>query len=113
MCRARTKADSRATVLDVITADGEVFPVKRKLLRQCISLTHAVRDTQQATVHLESVDTPVFDRHAAFPCTHPYSHAYCLVRAGPQVVLSQRVLLQPCLNKCSGALLEMQYGAAN
>ena len=54
-------------MLDVITADGEVFPVKRKLLRQCISLTHAVRDIQQASVHLNSVDTLVFDRHAPLP----------------------------------------------
>ncbi len=54
-------------MLDVITADGEVFPVKRKLLRQCISLTHAVRDTLQASVELESVDTLVFDRHVLLP----------------------------------------------
>ncbi|CAL5222768.1 g5180 [Coccomyxa viridis] len=58
----RKEADSRATMLDVITADGEEFPVKRKLLRQCISLTHAVRDIEQASVQLESVDTLVFDR---------------------------------------------------
>ena len=64
------KADSRATVLDVVTCDGEVFPVKRKLLRPCISLTQAVRDTQQASVHLASVDTLVFDRHAPPCCLH-------------------------------------------
>ena len=54
-------------MLDVITADGEEFPVKRKLLRQCISLTHAVRDIEQASVQLESVDTLVFDRYAFLP----------------------------------------------
>ena len=56
-------------MLDVVTADGEVFPVKRKLLRQCISLTHAVRDTQQASLCLESVDTLVFDRHVPLRCS--------------------------------------------
>jgi len=71
MCRPKEKADSRATMLDVVTADGEEFPVKRKLLRSCISLTHAVRDTEQASVCLESVDTLVFDRHAlVLPIDH-------------------------------------------
>ena len=51
-------------MLEVVTADGEVFPVKRKLLRPCISLTHAVRDTTLESVNLASVDTLVFDRHA-------------------------------------------------
>ena len=64
LCRQRAKADSSAIMLDVVTCDGEVFPVKRKLLRPCISLTQAVRDTQQASVHLASVNTLVFDRHA-------------------------------------------------
>lgn len=57
-------------MLDVVTCDGEVFPVKRKLLRPCISLTQAVRDTQQASVHLASVNTLVFDRHASPCCFH-------------------------------------------
>ena len=68
-------------MLDVVTADGEVFPVKRKLLRSCISLTQAVRDTTQASVQLDSVDTLVFDRW--LPCRRPYPachflHAVCL-----------------------------------
>ena len=62
MHRRREVADSRATALDVVTADGEVFPVKRKLLRPCIGLTQAVRDTAQASVQLDTVDTLVFDR---------------------------------------------------
>lgn len=50
---------SHATI-DISTRDGEVFPVKRKLLRPCILLTHAVRsDTPSVTV---AVDTLVFDR---------------------------------------------------
>ena len=53
-------------MLDVMTAEGEVFPVKRKLLRPCISLTQAVRDTAQASVQLDSVGTLVFDR--CLPC---------------------------------------------
>ena len=60
-------------MLDVVTCDGEVFPVKRKLLRPCISLTQAVRDTQQASVHLAAVDTLVFDRHAPPCCLHVLS----------------------------------------
>ena len=32
----------------VTTSDGEVFPVHRTLLRSCIALTKAVRDTQSA-----------------------------------------------------------------
>ncbi len=66
MHRRRKAADSRATTLDVMTADGEVFPVKRKLLRPCIGLTQAVRDTEQASVQLDSVGTLVFDR--CLPC---------------------------------------------
>ena len=60
-------------MLDVVTCDGEVFPVKRKLLRPCISLTQAVRDTQLASVHLASVNTLVFDRQATPCCPHVVS----------------------------------------
>jgi len=66
-------------MLDVITADGEEFPVKRKLLRSCISLTHAVRDTEQASVHLVLVDTLVFDRHALIPAHGPAVRGCCAV----------------------------------
>lgn len=81
MHRRREVADSTATMLDVTTAEAEVFPVKRKLLRPCISLTQAVRDTAQVSVQLDSVGTLVFDR--CLPCRRPYPayhflHALCL-----------------------------------
>ncbi|BDA41357.1 probable cytochrome b5 type B at C-terminar half [Coccomyxa sp. Obi] len=51
-------------IIDVSTRDGEVFPVKRKLLRPCIHLTHAVRsDIPSVTI---VVDTLVFDRVLIF-----------------------------------------------
>lgn len=78
ICRQREKADSRAIMLDVITADGELFPVKRKLLRPCISLTHAVRDTRQASVSLDSVDTLVFDRRAFNAPVTSFSYSFTL-----------------------------------
>ena len=50
---------SHATI-EIFTRDGEVFPVKRKLLRPCIHLTQAVRsDIPSVTI---AVDTLVFDR---------------------------------------------------
>ncbi|KAK9908984.1 hypothetical protein WJX75_005570 [Coccomyxa subellipsoidea] len=52
------------TVIDVLTRDDELFPVKRKLLRPCINLTQAVRsDVPSVTIN---VDTLVFDRVLIF-----------------------------------------------
>ncbi|EIE25119.1 cytochrome b5 [Coccomyxa subellipsoidea C-169] len=59
-CRSRPSGDRSRAVIDVLTRDGEVFPVKRKLLRPCINLTQAVRsDVPSVTI---DVDTLVFDR---------------------------------------------------
>ena len=51
----------------VHTSDGEVFPVHRSLLRSCIALTKAVRDTASTPpeVHV-SVDCCTFDRVLLF-----------------------------------------------
>lgn len=62
--RSRPLQGRSHAILDVSTRDGEVFPVKRKLLRPCIHLTHAVRsDTPSVTI---AVDTLVFDRVLIF-----------------------------------------------
>ena len=45
----------------VVTADGEWFPVRRKLLRPCIALTKAVRSEEAAEVAVD-VNTLDFDR---------------------------------------------------
>ncbi len=58
--RSRPLQGRTHAVIDISTRDGEVFPVKRKLLRPCIHLTHAVRsDIPSVTI---AVDTLVFDR---------------------------------------------------
>ena len=47
----------------VLTADGEEFPVHRKLLKPCIALTKAVRDTSSARPEAPvDVDCATFDR---------------------------------------------------
>ncbi len=66
-CRPRPSGGRSHAVIDVLTRDGEVFPVKRKLLRPCINLTQAVRsDVPSVTI---DVDTLVFDRYLS-PSQH-------------------------------------------
>lgn len=60
--RRDTAALSRNT-LRVTTADGEWFPVRRRLLRRCIALTKAVRDEGVSEAAVD-VDTLTFDRCA-------------------------------------------------
>ena len=48
--------------MEVLTRDGEAFPVKRRLLRPCIALTQAVRSVAPSVA--VDVDTLVFDRSA-------------------------------------------------
>ena len=62
LCRRPRPFGGRShTVIDVLTRDDELFPVKRKLLRPCINLTQAVRsDVPSVTIN---VDTLVFDRY--------------------------------------------------
>ena len=51
----------------VLTADGEEFPVHRRLLKPCIALTKAVRDTSSAKVEAQvGVDCATFDRVLLF-----------------------------------------------
>jgi len=51
--------------VSVFTSDGEWFPVKRKLLRPCISLTKVVRsEAEEAPEVTVDVDTLTFDRWA-------------------------------------------------
>lgn len=51
----------------VATSDGEIFPVRRQLLRPCISLTKAVRDRGEATPQVGvDVDCATFDRVLLF-----------------------------------------------
>ncbi|MEW5318093.1 MAG: hypothetical protein WDW38_009344 [Sanguina aurantia] len=54
-------------VVNVVTSDGECFPVKKALLRPCIALTKAVRswDVEALDVNVE-VDTLTFDRVLLF-----------------------------------------------
>jgi hypothetical protein len=46
----------------VTTSDGEVFPVRRKLLRRCIALTGAVRLDEDDVAVTVDIDTLTFDR---------------------------------------------------
>ena len=61
LCRPPPPKGRSGSTVDVFTRDGEVFPVKRKLLRSCIALTAAVRG-EVASVAVD-VDTLVFDRY--------------------------------------------------
>ena len=65
-------------VVHVLTSDGEMFPVHRRLLKPCIALTKAVRDTTAAQTPEASigVDCATFDRTPP-PCPslrHAPSH---------------------------------------
>ncbi|KAI7845581.1 hypothetical protein COHA_000869 [Chlorella ohadii] len=61
-----TSGPSRSCVI-VRTLDGEWFPVKRKLLRPCISLTKAVRSEEEGSPEVTvDVDTLTFDRVLIF-----------------------------------------------
>ena len=79
-CRPRPARGRSADSLEVLTRDGEAFPVKRRLLRPCIALTHAVRgETPSVGV---DVDTLVFDRSAAPPGRKEgMAHIYPAARA--------------------------------
>lgn len=64
---------ARREILQVTTRDGETFPVHRSLLRQCISLTGAVRragdlgdECEEHVCVQVDVDTDVFDRVLIF-----------------------------------------------
>lgn len=64
---SRPPARRSAQLVDVHTNDGEVFPVHRRLLRPCISLTKVVRAAGEgeAAAHID-VDTLTFDRVLVF-----------------------------------------------
>ena len=82
-CRPRPPKGRSSSTLDVLTRDGEAFPVKRKLLRSCIALTAAVRS--EAPGAAVDVDTLVFDRFTpvGMTCMSRLLHAVCLaVHAG-------------------------------
>eukprot|EP00882_Tetradesmus_deserticola_P028168 GHRQ01031362.1.p1 GENE.GHRQ01031362.1~~GHRQ01031362.1.p1 ORF type:complete len:220 (+),score=106.70 GHRQ01031362.1:51-662(+) len=68
---SRAAAPPATNVVHVYTNDGEWFPVKKKLLRSCIALTKAVRDSGDAapTVHVD-IDTLTFDRVLIFLEAH-------------------------------------------
>ena len=68
-CRPRPPRGRLAGTLEVLMRDGEAFPVKRRLLRPCIALTHAVRSEAPAVA--VDVDTLVFDRSAPLPAHSP------------------------------------------
>lgn len=63
--RPRPPPGASIHLLNVLTNDGEVFPVHRRLLRPCIALTRALRDeaARQAAV---DVSTSAFDRVLLF-----------------------------------------------
>lgn len=65
----------RVDEVEVYTNDGEMFPVKRKLLRPCIALTKTVRaatntnapdddDENKPSTAKVDIDTLTFDRYA-------------------------------------------------
>jgi cytochrome b involved in lipid metabolism len=54
-----------STMVDVYTSDGEHFPVKKRLLRPCITLTALVRAPERAQCNVD-VDTLTFDRVLIF-----------------------------------------------
>jgi len=66
-CRRRPQSSSGRHTINVLTLDGETFPVKRKLLRSCIALTSELRGESEEppTVSLD-VDTLTFDRVLIF-----------------------------------------------
>lgn len=64
MRRPKPPPGKTRSSLDVLTSEEEVFSVKRRLLRPCIALTHAVRSEDVSSVHVD-VPTLVFDRSAA------------------------------------------------
>jgi hypothetical protein len=60
-CDRQQPARRASTALvEVLTEDGEAFPVKRKLLRPCINLTQVVRGGVPCVS--VAVNTLVFDR---------------------------------------------------
>ena len=62
------------------TSDGEVFPVKRKLLRSCIALTSALRSTSETSTTIRvPVDTLTFDRCVLCKVSHALSSTNSLV----------------------------------
>lgn len=65
--RPRVSREPSANIVNVSTNDGEVFPVKRKLLRSCIALTAAVRSNEEQVISVAvDVDTLTFDRVLIF-----------------------------------------------
>ena len=72
--KARSVRLARREVIEVRTKDGETFPVNRRLLRQCIALTSAVRragelgedDADEFVSADVDIDTDVFDRALIF-----------------------------------------------
>lgn len=77
--------------MEVLTRDGEVFPVKRRLLRPCIALTQAVRS--EAPSVAVDVDTLVFDRCAAAPTGPVTAISHEHSQSHGAVVTSQLCLL--------------------
>ena len=65
---ARAPPDAEAAAanrVDVFTADGEHFPVLKRLLRPCLALTAAVRAPERSRADV-AVDTLTFDRVLIF-----------------------------------------------
>jgi len=56
----------RLNMMQVLTSDGEVFPVHKQLLRPCISLTSAIRSSADGGEHPVPVDCATFDRVLLF-----------------------------------------------
>ncbi len=48
--RSRVGRPPPKDIVNIVTSDEELFPVKKKLLRPCIALTKAVRDRQVPSV---------------------------------------------------------------
>jgi Cytochrome b5-like Heme/Steroid binding domain len=123
----RAEAPLARDVVHVHTNDGEWFPVAKRLLRPCISLTKAVRDSgvTSPAVHVD-IDTCTMDRvllflEAAATQRQPprfAAHMLCdLARAAEQLGLRSLVRYCAALQGSRAALLGVytfaQVQAAN
>ena len=64
---ARAAATRHATRVHVTTSDGEMFPIKKALLKPCIALTKSVRDSAPAAPEVAvDVDCATLDRVLLF-----------------------------------------------
>lgn len=111
--RRRPQSSSGRHTINVLTLDGETFPVKRKLLRSCIALTSELRGESEEppTVSLD-VDTLTFDRSPPLPIVNdPPEHTACTAAGNGSVGVHR------CLHSLPQELARMppswHYGPCN